>query len=397
MLHLRLIAVRAVLRPYVGYLDIRNWVILRRHGDVLSIRQIRDAVGGTFCVFHLYAANGLSASVKRALAMLDSLGISVVAVSNLPLLANDEAFLETVTHTIIVRRNIGRDFGGYRTGVLHVLDKLQPDRLMIANDSVFYLSRGLRAFFEELCGPHDYAGVAENHAFGYHVGSYALCFGPRVIGDARFRSFWEKYRLSELRPRVIKHGEIALSRLIIRKLKVNPHVICSATRLAAALRAASVEDLMVSAAHMPTPFPSRQPLQRLKEHVGDWFAGAPAEPVESPSLQAAGAVAGSPPGHVFEMVKSDYRSAIEHEMLDYAFGGSQIHWGSYLLVKLLGCPIIKRDLVIRGVYSVGDLSAFAPLMPPSEFDEFFEMATGRGDPERHWSVVQRMMRSVGYI
>jgi len=211
LLKLRLLITKSIFYPYFVYLDLKNGSVLRRHGDVLSTRRIRERDGGTFCVFHLYPVNGIPPSARRALETLHDLGVNVVAVSNLSLAESDEAFLEKVAHTIIIRRNIGRDFGGYKTGVLHVLSQLKPDRLVLANDSVFFMSKGLREFFQELCGPHAYVGAAENHEFGYHVGSYALGFGPQVLSDPRFHRFWSDYRCSELRPQVIKPYAATLS------------------------------------------------------------------------------------------------------------------------------------------------------------------------------------------
>lgn len=400
LLELRLLITKAIFYPYFMYLDLKNNSILRRHGDVLSTRQLQDRADGTFCVFHLYPVNGLSASVRRALETLHGLGVNTVAVSNLPPSPDDEAFLEKVAHTIIVRRNIGRDFGGYKTGVLHVLKQLRPDRLVLANDSVFFMSKGLRQFFEELCGPHGYAGAAENHEFGYHVGSYALSFGSKVLTDPRFLQFWEDYRCSELRPRVIKNGEIALNRMVIRKIGVAPHVIFSLTRLASALSAAKTEELMVSASLMPHHFPYRQPLGLLHDRAATWFdiSAAPrAATGFSKSLNAAAAVAEMQPDQILKLLSAGYRTQIEQTMLDFVFRGSQIHWGALLFVKHLDCPIIKTDLVLRAVYGIGDLRAFEAEMTKEEYGAFFAASTKRGDPGRHWTLAQRMMLSVGYI
>src|SRR5690606_18737956 len=106
------------------------------------------------------------------LTVLERLGANLIIISNGAIPEGDLPFIDSIAHTVIIRRNIGRDFGGYRTGVLHVLERYQPSRLLVVNDSVYFLEHGLEPFFQALCAPHDYVGAAENHEFGYHVGSY---------------------------------------------------------------------------------------------------------------------------------------------------------------------------------------------------------------------------------
>lgn len=399
LLSLRTRMIKIIFFPLFAYTDLKNRQLIASKGDVISIETLRSDTSGVFCVFLIYPLGRFSGSLRRALQVLNGLGVNIVAVCNKPPLPDDRAFLEGLAHTIILRRNVGRDFGGYRTGVLHVLNNLQPDRIVIANDSVYYLNKGLKDFFADLCGPHDFVGAAENHEFGYHVGSYTLGFGPRVIRDPRFRHYWESYRLTELRPAVIKTGEIALNHLIIREMGVIPHVIFSPTRMVSGLATAEIRDLMATVAMMPAPYPQRHALVGLHERATAWnHPGAPSDSEGQTQLTlAAASISQMETENLVDLVTVSYRRTLERSLLDFVYRGSQIHWGTVILLRHLSCPIVKTDLLVRGIFSIGELAAFASLMPEEEFEEFFDTVTRRGSPAQHWNLVQRMMLSVGYI
>ncbi len=400
LIGLRLLLIRILFFPYFAVIDWRLGQELKRHGDVLSTTALSESKGGIFCVFHLFVKHRLPASTRRALEALRALDVSIVIVSNGPIPAEDVPVIEGLAHTIIIRRNIGRDFGGYRTGILHVLDKCAPDRLLVVNDSVFFAEKGLSEFFGALCTGGDYVGAAENHEFGYHVGSYALGFGPRVFRHPEFRAFWQDFKLSELRPKVIKTGEIGLNRLVIGRIGAKPEVVFSPRRLGVALNRLSLVDLIDTASRMPGSFPERDALKTLRSTAESWFeaTGDDDDSVgSSRPVDAAAALAGASSDAVLGLVAKGYRGKLERALMDFVFRGSQIHWGALPFVQHLDCPLIKADLVLRGIYGVGELSGFSDLMPEAEYEEFFAMCTRRGVPEQHWGLVQRMMLAVGYI
>ena len=165
------LAIRCLLLPG---LMLDDWLAgrrLKRLGDVVSIDRINTADDGAFCVFHLYQPYGVPKNVLGAIAALKRLGVQVVAVTNTPLPADDLERLRPHLHTFIQRRNFGRDFGGYRRGVLHVLDHHKPTRLLILHDSLFFAERGLEAFFKGLCTTSPFVGASENHELSHPVGS----------------------------------------------------------------------------------------------------------------------------------------------------------------------------------------------------------------------------------
>lgn len=376
------LAIRSVLYPQFAIADFKNRQVVARSGDVLSKVELSGETSGAFCVFHIFPSFGLPNSTKRAMDALRSLNVHLVVVSNLPLAPDDETYLRSIAHTIIVRRNIGRDFGGYRTGILDVLDRLKPTKLLIVNDSVFFRQAGLVEFFTEMLGPEQFIGAAENHEFSHHVGSYALSFGPKVLASPLFRSFWENYRLTEIRPQVIKHGEIALSRLIMDQIRVRPTVIYSIARLSEVLRTISLEELTSSLRLMPPRFRERR--GRYGQTTWSRLLGDSVK-----AIQISEGTAGA-------LIREAAAAAITEEILNFFYEGSQIHLGSVFLTKYLNCPVIKKDLVTRSVYGIGKCGEFKELLSVDEYAEFSEVLRSHAGPQPHWSIKRVAMWAVGY-
>ena len=388
--------VRALLMPGLIIADWITALRLRRQGDVVSIERFSDAEGGTFCVFHLYQRYTLPANIVHAVSVLSELGVNVVAVSNLPLPASELERLKPYLHSFIQRRNFGRDFGGYRRGVLHVLDKHAPERLMLLNDSIFYARRGLREFFSAMVSDGDFVGASENHEISHHVGSYALSFGPQVIADPRFREYWQDYHSTEIRPYVIWRGEAALSRLVEQTIKVRPNVIYSLQRLDAALNRASWREIASSASQMPANYSGQNPIRNLlheaRKPVRDALPLSRDALLESASLTVP-----LKPEELVQDLNAQYRRELQRDLLDYVFQGSQIHWGALLLTQYLQMPIIKLDLVLRSIYGPGELGNFAPFLTEEEFAEFHALVTARGEPMTHGTLRQKLMMMTGLL
>jgi hypothetical protein len=392
--------VRIAFLPVFLIGDIRNRKVMRTTGDVLAISRHGAAETGIFCILVVYQRYGLPAHLRTLVEALGNKGLNVVVVHNLPLTPEDRTFLEPLVHTIIGRRNIGRDFGAYRTGILHVLDTFRPTRIVLLNDSVFYTGRGLGPFLDALTAEEDFIGAAENYEFAYHVGSYALSFGPRVFEDPRFRRFWEKYRLTDLRPAVIWRGELALNRLVIRKIGVKPDVIFRPGRLRAALENADVLALLATARQMPSAFGRRGQLFEIADRLKRWVDTANERPStrnQRPPLALVADIIGTEPEALMSALNDAVAEDLRAAIMNFVVRGSQIHWGALPLVKHLGCPVVKADLLLRSIYTAGDLGVFAKYMSADEFAEFHGILTARGIPNMHWSLRDRLLLSVGYI
>ena len=155
-------------------------------------------LGPKVCVFaHFDPAGEVRDDVRRHLRALAAAGFSVVFASNAgTLTAEALAALQTVCAGILVRRNVGLDFGAWR----EALDWLQLPRagtelVLLVNDSVYGPFRPL----DDLLAKLDFTAAdawscTDSGQIAPHLQSYWLAFGPTVIQSETWRRFWAGVR-----------------------------------------------------------------------------------------------------------------------------------------------------------------------------------------------------------
>ena len=190
-------------------------------------------------IFLIFPSRGLLDSHKRSLDAIREAGYAPLVVSNLPLSDEDAEYLRQNAWRYILRPNIGYDFGGYREGFLSlrpVLDQL--DRLVFLNDSSWFpLPETDNWLLEAEKQGDDYVGAATS--FGilrvprdryetikwdydpklseFHYCSYAISVGPNILRDSRYTRYWKTYQLTEKKNKVVRFGEMGMSRFAIDK------------------------------------------------------------------------------------------------------------------------------------------------------------------------------------
>lgn len=179
------------------------------NGDVEQAEEI--------AILLIFQPNGLLDSTLHTLAHLRSQGISPLVVSNAPLSENDRAKLLAYTWRIMERPNLGYDFGGYRDGILHVLEAgLRLSRLFVLNDSIWFplgdnsdLLDQARASDADVFGFVLNTSVRAKHR--HHLQSYFFSFGVRLISSADFKVFWQKLFLTNNKNLVVRRCEIPMT------------------------------------------------------------------------------------------------------------------------------------------------------------------------------------------
>ena len=391
-----------LIQIYFFYQDIKGKFVIALKGETLSDDIIREVKGNVFCIFVLYQKYDIPNNVLNLLKKLTDKDVNVIIVSNMEVSSERKAQLDPFIHRLIVRRNIGRDFGAYKHGVLALLNSkhYNPERLLLLNDSVFYRNEGLDFFIGEMLSDHEFIGVAENYEFHYHVGSYALAMGPKIIKDKRFKEYWEKYKLTEVRPKVIKRGEVGLNKLIIDHIAIKPHVIYSLRKLHSAIKNEDMRNLIAGYNSMPSRFMANHEdsvYDRLALVTQHWNVTPDEDVLKSGLANRTGELIGYSKGEMFSMVKAFQKLLLEKELIDFTVQGSQIHWAGALLVNYLNCPLIKNDMVVRLIYSPAELQIFAKFMSAEEYEEFFYFQIYRGIPTIHWKGFKRAMLMLGYV
>jgi len=166
----------------------------------------------------LYEKGELRSDVLNLLQTSKKLGLYIMAVNTLKI--KNPSIYKEVIDVYIERPNFGRDFGSYKTGFSYFFknqyEKLCP-RLLMLNDSLFYTSKGLSEFLENMTNTDvEVLGATENHEIEHHLGSFCISFKQNILKNKKFIKYWRNYTNSDVRPVVIKRGEMGLSKTLKR-------------------------------------------------------------------------------------------------------------------------------------------------------------------------------------
>jgi nicotinamidase-related amidase len=170
-----------------------------------------------FCHFH--RAGNVAPHTRRYIDALAAEGLPIVFVSNAPNLSDATvAWLRARCGLIVLRGNLGHDFGAWRDG-MRVAGLPRPGmrRLILANDSVYGPFAPLDDLLRRLDpDAADVWGLTESWQHRYHLQSYFLAFGSRALDSAAFRDFWSA--LPDVRSRhwVVQNCEIGLTQRLMR-------------------------------------------------------------------------------------------------------------------------------------------------------------------------------------
>jgi hypothetical protein len=198
-----------------------------------------QAEGSRIAALLIFQPGEMPASILEECDLLTGLGYSVLVVSNGPL--QPQARTDILPHIwrLLERPNLGYDFGGYREAVMHLWDeRLDPDELLILNDSVWIVASVFPAFLERLAAMKaDVTGAVMRSKKGRRwIESFFFRFTKGALTHPAFHSFWRDYRLIDSKFGVIRQGErdftVALSRagLRVEALGDNPEFIASLDR-----------------------------------------------------------------------------------------------------------------------------------------------------------------------
>lgn len=177
----------------------------------------KQPASDTMAIILIYQKNGILPSLIRQLEHFAAKGISCVIVANHPLSQLDRQQLESHTHFMVERPNLGYDFGGYREGILSLREAgLTPRNLFVLNDSVWFpLRSDCRLIDDALADPADVYGifyntknVEENHR---HLQSYFYRFGAGLLDNPEFDTFWKRLPLYGSKRQVVRRCEVKLT------------------------------------------------------------------------------------------------------------------------------------------------------------------------------------------
>lgn len=353
-------------------LVMRIWCALNPRVYFESLR-IKGVTEGTvekkddvFFIFVLYSKHQLPKFTENGLDAIARSPHNLIVVTNLELAPLVKAKVIDKCHKLIERRNIGRDFGAYKDGVNFVLQNF-PDaqRIVLMNDSVFFMERTLNKLIADLNGPHDFIGLTEVHQFHYHVQSFLLSFGREVIVSRTFQKFWKGYLPIATRRWTIHRGEIRLTRKIT-KAGFRPHILYQAAHLLPHLERRPTRDVLGDARLLPTEVRGDL-IADLLPVLGHEYSSTAFSAVEAISYGVRRLQAGPARLANTEIGSISARAAgmeqvslgiLSNQIVSSISRNNQMHHGGFLFIKYLGMPLLKRDIFYRELYTLEDVHQF---------------------------------------
>jgi hypothetical protein len=295
---------------------------------------------------------------------LRNAGIDVVIVSNRNLSDENIKFLKKYCRWFIIRKNIGRDFGAYADSIKFLDSEQVPiDRLFLFNDSLYYRDcRSLKGLIEGLrSGDFTCATVALSPI--PHAQSFCISFGKKVLSHASFRRYWSTYIQVSTRRWAIKKGELGLS-ISLKKANFMPQAVYSSFELGHALNSAQKSGLRDFFMSLPN-FSSIQAVlfNHLSTLVPDQAVGSAAKLGATLTLLSK---------HIIYLIErsrldaapvsSDNESSryngseiealyLSEELSRQLLLHSPIHSCGFLWWRYTEFPLMKRDVLFRGVFS----------------------------------------------
>ena len=168
---------------------------------------------------HFDAAGRVAPATRAFITSLNDAGLDVVFVTNSESILDEaKGFLKRHCAGMIIRRNIGYDFGAWRDALDTLgLPRAETRAIFLVNDSVY----GPFADLQPLLAAIDFEradvwGATESWQHRYHLQSFFLGCGEAVIRGRAWKDFWRSVRPVPCKDWVIRHCEIGFTRAMAK-------------------------------------------------------------------------------------------------------------------------------------------------------------------------------------
>ncbi|MBA1419392.1 MAG: glycosyltransferase [Epsilonproteobacteria bacterium] len=185
--------------------------------ETLIISQnIRERQHDTLAIFsHFDAENEIKEDVLYYLKSLSNF-TDILFVSTAENLSEETIkVIEPYCKDIIVKKNIGYDFGAWKTGLDYIGDDINHyESLILCNDSVYGPLFDLEDIFKKM-KTYDLWSMTDNYEIEYHLQSYFMVYNKSAYSHDIFKMFWENFKIYEDKQTLIEHNEIGFSQNMI--------------------------------------------------------------------------------------------------------------------------------------------------------------------------------------
>lgn len=191
---------------------------LKSRGKKDQVRFAQPYAGQKIMLMALYEKGRIRDDVVAAMTAARALGVYVIGVNTLKLGSPDD--YRDVMDCYIERYNFGRDFGSYKSGFNYIYTQGIAEtcpRLLMINDSVFFSKKHISSFLQDMFNDDiEVLGATENFEIEHHLGSFCIAMTNSVLNDKKLKNYWHSFKCSDIRPVVIKTGEMELSKALKR-------------------------------------------------------------------------------------------------------------------------------------------------------------------------------------
>ena len=185
-------------------------------------RRIDGGAGGDtgkLCVFSHFDRDGkVDDYVIHYATQLCRLGFGIIFVSTADDLDDDGVSrLQPLCREIVVRDNVGYDFGSWKAG-LELAGNLEGvETLILANDSVYGPVHDLAPVFATMRDRGlDVWGITDSWQLRYHLQSYFMVFEKAALQSPAFQNFWKSLPAFCFKRVLIWRCEVGLSQGLIK-------------------------------------------------------------------------------------------------------------------------------------------------------------------------------------
>lgn len=371
------IVLRMGLEAYFSTVSSIETARTKKYSNILSERMGNTDI---VVIIALYEKTMLRSDVRRYLETLKKKGAYIIAANTCELSVEDVKLISGIVDVYIEKDNIGRDFGSYKECVLYFFDKGINNickRLLICNDSVFYCTDGIDAFVDEMIkSKKNVLGSTENHDFFRHLGSFFLIISSNIFNNKAFLAFWKNYKKTNVRPHIIKKGELALSAMLFSASHgdIDFSSLYNASKID--VWADSKDKILDLPSLIRNGEVTSGSFVNLQENfcknliIDSYYRLYLKEGISSPEIKTSKELMKQEiderVGYLtfiqwIDFLKSDVTSipdtllaAIKSVCLEIFTQGSQIHLNA-VIFKMMGMPIIKLDLLYRSALSFCDI------------------------------------------
>jgi glycosyltransferase involved in cell wall biosynthesis len=124
--------------------------------------------------------------------------------------------IKNIVNYVIVKENVGYDFGAWRTGIVRFFDRINViENLIICNDSVYGpMSNNFNPIEILNTRQLDAISVTDSFEIKYHLQSYFIALNKAILRSENFKNFWYNMRIFEDKTALILNHELGFSTML---------------------------------------------------------------------------------------------------------------------------------------------------------------------------------------